>query len=714
MKTHALARIALLSLSVGLGSFLGCAASTRPGQNARSQAGLTTAASRPRSAFARRWGEMTPAQRVEWTRRRYVKHEHRVPMRDGVCLFTSVYVPRDASPDKTYPILLRRTPYSCAPYGPDAYDANPGPAGTHYLESGYIFVTQDVRGRFMSEGLFEDMRPQLEPAGAHPAGAPGAPGALPPPTPIDESTDARDTIDWLVGNIRGASGRVGMWGISYPGFYASAGMINAHPALVAVAPMAPIGDWFFDDFFHHGAFFLPHNFNFFTGFGKARPLLTSAWGPRFEHGTPDGYQFFLDLGPLSNVNDQRYKGTIAYWNTIVDHPNYDEFWRARNILPRLRNIAPAVLTVGGWHDAEDLYGSLHTYQSAERQNPGVWNGLVMGPWFHGGWHRSAGDRLGNVSFGGEWSHFYQDHIEFPFFEHHLKGKPAPGLPEAYVFETGGNAWRKFDRWPPTRGAEAKTLRLGPGGALSFDAPDDAASSSPAYDEWTCDPGKPVPFIDEINIGMTRTYMTDDQRFASRRPDVMVYQTEPLDDDLTLAGPLLADLWVSTSPEGGGPADSDWIVKVIDVFPSSAKDTEHMRAGVRMGGYQMMVRSEVIRGRFRDSYEKPEPFEPGRPTRVRLPLQDVLHTFQKGHRVMVHVQSTWFPLVDRNPHKWVDNIFKASESDFVRATQRVFHDAEHASGLQVTVLSRESLDAAACPEAEGYRFAKPKDETKKDE
>lgn len=707
---------------------------------------------RVETPFETRWKAMSRDERVAWMKKNYVKRECRVPMRDGVYLFANVYTPRGASASKTYPILLRRTPYSCAPYGDDKFSDNPGPAGTHYLESGYIFVNSDVRGRNMSEGLFEDMRPHDEgkgPVARAPApGTPGAPGAssdqgfavrtvsingaLPPPTRVDESSDTWDTVEWLVQNLPGNNGRVGMWGISYPGFYCSAGMIDAHPALVAVSPQAPIGDWYFDDFFHHGAFFLPHNFNFFSGFGKARPLLTPGGGnpaDRLEHGTPDGYQFFLDLGPLTNVNDKYYKHTIPFWDEICDRPNYDEFWQSHNILPRLRNISPNVMVVGGWFDAEDLYGAINTYQSANALNRQAGPGLtrdpgaapdavnttfVIGPWFHGGWHRSEGDFLGNVSFDCETSLFYQDLIEFPFFEHTLKGKSgsaAPKLPEAYVFETGANHWRKFDVWPPM-GMESRTLWFGANGALSFERAEGSAADA-AFDEYTTDPAKPAPYIEETAIGMTRQYMTDDQRFAARRPDVLSYQTDVLTEDLTIAGPMLADLWASIALANGvsGGADSDFIVKLIDVFPKDTKDNSHTRVGVRMGNYHMLVRSETFRGRFRNSYERPEPFAQNETTRVGVPLQDVLHTFEKGHRIMIQVQSAWFPLIDRNPQKWVDNIFKAKAEDFTKATQRIHRSGDTWSGVKVSVLSKAALDAAACPEAEAYEL-RPKAEAAK--
>jgi hypothetical protein len=599
---------------------------------------------------------------AKYVRTHFVKQEQRIAMRDGVRLCTVIYSPRDTS--QPYPILLNRTPYSVGPYGPDEYRRTLGP-NSHFVKGGYIFVYQDVRGCYMSEGKFEDMRPHLSTRNGS--------------RDIDESSDTYDTIDWLVKNIPNNNGRVGLWGISYPGFYAAAGMIDAHPALKAVSPQAPIADWWYDDFHHHGALFLPHAFNFMANFGQARPELTAKRPYSFPHGTPDGYQFFLDLGPLRNANERYFRDRISFWNRLVEHPNYDDFWKARNLLPHLKKVAPAVMTVGGWFDAEDLYGPLKIYRTVEKENPGIFNVLVMGPWHHGGWENSDGSRLGGISFGARTSHFYQNQIELPFFEHFLKGKGEHRLPEAYVFETGVNRWRQFDHWPPA-GVHLKSLHLHPGGRLSFDP---NKGEKEEADEFISDPSKPVPFSESITIGMTREYMTDDQRFAARRPDVLVYQTAPLEQEVTLAGPILADLWVSTSG-----TDSDWIVKVIDVFPADMKEPPGRTASRPLAGYQMMVRSEVIRGRFRNSHEKPEPFTPNEPARVVLELQDVLHTFPAGHRIMVQIQSTWFPLVDRNPQKFVPNIYLAGEGDFIKTTQRVWRSQKHPSQLKVGVLPPE--------------------------
>jgi putative CocE/NonD family hydrolase len=608
--------------------------------------------------FAAAQAAVAPAKPV---RELYVKQEQMIPMRDGVRLFTSIYVPKDAS--RKYPILLVRTPYSVGPYGKDQYRSTLGPSN-RFDASGYIFVYQDVRGCFLSEGQFEDMRPHID------LNLKTGPGD------IDESSDTYDTIDWLVKNIPNNNGRVGQWGISYPGFYTAAGMIDAHPALQAVSPQAPIADWFFDDFHHHGAFFLPHGFNFISQFSQPRPEPTTKSAKRFEHGTPDGYQFFLDLGPLKNANERYFRERLVLWNRMVDHPNYDAFWQARNLLPHLRKVPPAVLTVGGWFDAEDLYGPLKIYRQVKKDNPGIFNALVMGPWQHGGWNRTPGDRLGDIHFGAPTASFFQQHIEFPFFEHYLKSQGDLRLPEAYVFETGVNRWRQFDHWPP-KNLQKKTLYFQGKGRLTFDPPADEAD---VYDDYISDPAKPVPFSERIGIGMSVEYMTDDQRFAGRRPDVLVYQTDVLADDVTLAGPIQAELLVATSG-----TDADWVVKLIDVYPNDAKDYPNMRLGEHLGGYQMMVRSEVIRGRFRNSYDRPEPFVSDEPTRVPLELLDVLHTFKKGHRIMVQVQSTWFPLVDRNPQKYVANIYRADAADFIKATQRVYRSRNHPTRLEVGVL-----------------------------
>jgi putative CocE/NonD family hydrolase len=600
------------------------------------------------------------AQGLDYVKAHYTKYEYQIPMRDGVKLFTAIYVPKDDS--QKYPILLTRTPYTVRPYGVDRYRTDLGPS-PQYGKEGYVFVYQDVRGRWMSEGEFENMRPHN----------PAKKG----PKDIDESTDTYDTIDWLVKHVS-CNGRVGITGISYPGFYTDAGMIDAHPALKAASPQAPVTDWFVgDDWHHNGALFLPHMFNFMANFGRPRPEPTVKAPPRFEHGTPDGYRFFLEMGPLGNADRNYFKGDVAFWNEAMKHGTYDDFWKARNIRQHLKGIKPAVLTVGGWFDAENLFGALETFKNIERNGPpAAGNHLVMGPWSHGGWSRGDGEKLGDVSFNAKTGVFYREQIELPFFEFHLKGKGELKHPKAWVFETGTNRWRRFDAWPP-RDAAAKELFFRADGRLSHDPPRE--SGKDAADEYLSDPARPVPYLEKVAIGMAAEYMTADQRSASRRPDVLVYQTDVLTQDVTIAGAIEADLRVSTTG-----TDADWIVKLIDVYPDDYPDPEPNPTGVKMGGYQQLVRGDVMRGKFRDSFENPEPFRPNEPTRVRFALQDVCHTFRPGHRIMVQVQSSWFPLVDRNPQTFVD-IYGARPEDFRKVTQRVYRSEELPSKVVVRVL-----------------------------
>lgn len=607
----------------------------------------------------------TEKQLRDYVLANYTKYEYRIPMRDGVRLFTAVYVPKDDS--KSYPILLNRTPYSVGPYGIDSYRGALGPSKA-FAEAGYVFVYQDVRGRWMSEGEFVNMRP-INPN----------PGTK----ETDESTDTYDTIDWLLKHVRGNNGKVGQWGISYPGFYTAAGMVNAHPALKASSPQAPVTDWFVgDDFHHNGALFLPHCFNFMANFGKPRPEPTSRsqYLP-FEHGTPDGYDFFLNMGPLANADKKYFKGEVAFWNEVMKHGSYDPYWKAKNLRPHLKNIKPAVMTVGGWFDAENLFGALECYKNTEKNSPDCpQNVLVMGPWVHGGWARGDGDSLGPVRFGAKTAEFYREKIEFPFFQKHLKGggwnKGEGGwnAPEAWVFETGTNVWRRYDAWPP-KGSEAVNLSLAGGGKLAQSPP----AAGGAHDEFVSDPAKPVPYFDRTSIGMEKEYMVGDQRFAARRPDVLVYQTEPLTEDFTIAGPIEVELHVSTTG-----TDADWVVKLIDVYPADAPDPDPNPLQIRMGSYQQLIRGEVFRGKFRNGYDKPEPFEPGKPARVKFAMPDTSHAFRAGHRVMVQVQSSWFPLADRNPQTFCD-IYAAKEEDFKKATHRVYHSADKPSGVTVRVV-----------------------------
>ena len=600
------------------------------------------------------------AQGLDVVKSTYTKYEYRIPMRDGKRLFTAVYVPKDQA--KTYPILLNRTPYSCKPYGVDQYRENLGPSQL-FGKAGYIFVYQDVRGRWMSEGEFVDMRPQLS--------------ANRGPQEFDESTDTWDTIDWLVKNVRNHNGKVGMAGISYPGFYTSAGMIDAHPALVACSPQAPIVDWFVgDDWHHNGALQLPHVFNFMAKNGHVRPEPTKKIDHKFDHETPDGYDFFLRLGALPNADSQYYKGDVPFWNEVMKHGNYDDFWKARNLRPHLKQIRPAVMTVGGWFDAENLFGALETYKQIESASPTTNNVLVMGPWVHGGWSGGDGEVLGHVSFNAKTAVFYREQIEFPFFEFHLKGEGKAIHPEAWVFETGTNVWRQYDSWPP-KNFSPKSFYLTSGGRLSSEPPKQTDPES-NYDEYPSDPAKPVPYLDKVTINMAPEYMTADQRHASRRPDVLVYQTDILENDTMVSGPIEVELHVSTSG-----TDSDWVVKLIDVYPNDYPDPKENPTGVKMGGYQQLIRGDVFRGKFRKSFEKPEPFVPNQPDKVKFTIPDICHVFRPGHRMMVQIQSTWFPLIDRNPQTFVD-IYTAKPSDFQKATQRVFRTTTMPSRITVRV------------------------------
>lgn len=533
-----------------------------------------------------------------------------------------------------------------------------------YGREKFIFAFQDVRGRNGSEGEFVHVRP-IKPSKPSKADA-------------DESTDAWDTIDWMVKYIPGNNGKVGLSGISYPGFYAACGAIDSHPALKAVSPQAPISDWFIgDDFHHNGTLYLPHGFNFLSNFEQKLEKPTRESAKPFDYETPNGYEFYLNLGPLSNADERYFKGKIAYWNELMAHPDYDDYWKARNLRPNLKNIKAAVLTVGGWYDAEDLFGALQVYKSIERQNPGIQNALVMGPWYHGGWHRDAGDKFGNINFRSKTSEYFQQNIELPFFKYHLKGIGKPVLAEATVFETGTAQWRRFSAWPPTN-AVLRMLYFRPGGRLTAQPPSEGTES---YDEYVSDPMKPVPYISNIAIGMTREHMIDDQRFAATRPDVLVYQTDVLEEDATIAGPVVASLNVTTTG-----TDSDFVVKLIDVYPGDYPNPNPNPTGVQMGGYQQLVRGEAMRGKFRNSYEKPEPFQVAKIAKVEWVMPDAFHTFRRGHRIMVQVQSSWFPLVDRNPQTFCD-IYHAKPEDFRAATQRVFRSGATQSGIKVNFLPR---------------------------
>lgn len=610
---------------------------------------------------------------AQYIKANYTKREISIPVRDGVKLFTAIYEPKDRS--QKYPILLNRTPYTVAPYGPENFRTQLGPNAL-FAREGYIFVYQDVRGRWMSEGEFVDVRPDIDNV---------------KPTDIDESTDTYDTIEWLLKNVENNNGKVGTYGISYPGFYTSAGSIDSHPALKACSPQAPVSDWFHgDDMHHNGALFLAQNFAFFTGFGQPRPSPTSSGSymkPWNGRQTQDGYDFFLSLGGLKEVADQYQAslGTrIKMWDEMMAHPNYDDWWKARNILPKLRNVKCATMTVGGWYDNEDLYGALRTYQHIERQNPGTYNVLVVGPWDHGGWSRADGDWLGTANFTEKSGDHYRRNIEIPFFNYHLKGAGnIDAIKEVNVFDTGSDEWRSFTAYEPDNGTDT-ALYLTSGGGLSFNMP-----SAAGNDEYVSDPMNPVPYTQKITRNYPRDYMTEDQRFASTRPDVLVYQTEPLTEDITVAGDIKPSLFISSSG-----TDSDFVVKLIDVhpddyrFPQGTTPPQNSAWTVfQPGGYQMLLRGEPMPARFRNSFERPEPLKPNAATKLAFVMPGVTHTFKKGHRIMVQIQSTWFPLVARNPQTYLTNYKLGTNADFRKATQRVYYGGRSASAIILPIMKK---------------------------
>jgi putative CocE/NonD family hydrolase len=607
----------------------------------------------------------TRAQSADQVKARYTKYEYMIPMRDGVKLFAAVYAPKDTS--QTYPFLLTRTPYSVAPYGVDNYRASLGPS-EQFEREGFIFVYEDARGRYMSEGEFQQVRPFVPDKKS--------------PRDVDESTDTYDTIEWLLKNVANHNGRVGMIGISQPGFHVAESIIDSHPALKAASPQAPTADYYMgDDVYHNGAFMLAANFGFYSSF-VPRAGEPSPPKPRisFDPGTPDAYDFLLHVGPLADVNRKLFGGDAAYFQEIVDHTNYDDFWQRRSLAKFMNNVHCAILNVGGWYDAEDPVGPLRIYRSVEQKNPGTVNELVMGPWSHGGWARGDGDKLGNVSFGVKTAEFFRERIQFPFFMRYLKDKPAD-LPEAYMFLTGINEWRPHTEWPPKQ-VQPVTLYLGANNRLSRDAPTEEGRNY--FDEYVSDPNRPVPFVGYIVGGMTGDYTTEDQRFASQRSDVLTYETAPLEDDLVVAGPVKINLHVSTTG-----TDSDFVVKLVDVYPGSyptprAPENQPVpQNAVRMGGYQQLIRGEPFRAKFRNSFEKPEALIPNQPAEISYELPDVYHAFRRGHRIMVQVQSSWFPLVDRNPQKFMD-IPKATAADFQKATERVYRSRSLGSSITVLV------------------------------
>lgn len=594
---------------------------------------------------------------AEYIKASYTKYEYEIEVRDGAKLFTAVYAPKDEG--KTYPIILLRTPYSVGPYGVDRYRSSLGPS-EKFAREGYIFAYQDVRGRYMSEGTWIEMTPHIVDKNS--------------PKDIDESTDTYDTVDWLVKNIPNNNGNVGMWGISYPGFYAAAGMIDSHRALKVVSPQAPVADLYLgDDCYHNGAFFLAANFGFFTSFVEHKAPAPPKPSLRFDYKTKDAYDFYLNMGPLSQANEKYFHGENPYWDDMIKHDTYDDYWKARGLTPHLKKVSKAVITVGGWYDAEDPIGPLLVYNSIEENNKGVSNHLVMGPWDHGGWRGNDGDRLGNVRFNAKTSKYYNEEILYPFFDYHLNGEGDGKFPKAWIFETGTNQWRTYDTWPP-KTAEARSLYLHEDGKLSFDPP-----TTKGFDHYTSDPAKPVPFIDHVAKGVPRSYIVGDQRFASKRPDVLVYQSDILTEDISIVGPITPNLFVSTSG-----TDSDFVVKLIDVYPNDYPPLEDNPSGVPMGGYQQLVKGEPIRAKFRNSLEVPEPMIPGQITHLTFDTPDISHVFRRGHRIMVQIQSSWFPLVDRNPQTFVI-IPEAKEDDFQRAEQRLYRGGEHATSIDVLVV-----------------------------
>lgn len=598
-----------------------------------------------------------------WFVNNYYKKEVYIPMRDGVKLFTSLYIPKDTSDQ--HPFLMTRTPYSCAPYGEDNFLPVWRSYRMNYAKDKIIIVTQDVRGKFMSEGQFVDVRPfKKDKKGKE----------------TDEASDTYDTIDWLINNIKHNNKKVGVFGISYPGFYSTEAALSGHPSLVAVSPQAPVTDWFMGDDFHHkGAFFVMDGFSFYPTFGAPRPKPTTQWTPGFMFHSDDNYDVYLRTGALKNFS-ALLGDTIAFWKDLYQHPNYDEWWQERNARVGLYNVKPAMLWVGGLFDAEDLFGAWNAYKACEKQSPSTNSKIVMGPWYHGQWASNDGNFLGNVRFGSNTSEYYQTSMEVPFFEHYLLGKADPKLPEANIFFTGENTWKTFDTWPPANSKE-QPLYLRADGKLSLS---EKPASNEGFDSYISDPAHPVPYTQDIHFRRTREYMDDDQRFASRRTDVLTFETAALSEDLTLAGPVFADLKVAIST-----TDADFVVKLIDVFPDDFRYVDSMKGNEKdypMGGYQMLVRAEIMRGKFRNSFEKPEPFIPGKITAVKWELPDVAHTFLKGHKLMIQIQSSWFPLADRNPQKFTD-IYKASDNDFQKAEIKIYHDASNASSIILPIIKQ---------------------------
>ena len=590
----------------------------------------------------------------------YDKSEVMIAMRDGVKLFTAIYSPKDRSKD--YPILFYRTPYSIEPYGEEHRPAEKLAPALEMLEEGYIFVLQDIRGTYKSEGEFEVIRAIRE--------------DRKDPLAIDESTDNYDSIEWLINNVEGHNGRVGQWGISYSGWTTLQGMIEPHPALKASSPQASPSDMFIgDDWHHNGAFRLTYAFAWMNHTAQERDTPTAKGPEPFDYGTSWGYEFFLNAGPTSELNQKYFKGQVPAWEDFINHPNYDEFWQRRNALQYLGNIKHPVLNVAGWFDAEDFYGPISIYQEIEKRNPDNQSTFVSGPWRHGGWVRDDGSCLGDIQFGAKTSEYYQKHIVSPFFRYHLKGEGEWNPKEAIVFETGGNRWHRFDQWPPANN-KTKNLYFQADGKLSFDRP---KAQKSAADDYISDPNKPVPFTSDFTAGWPgHTWMIEDQRSTSARTDVLVYQTEVLEEDITIAGPILVNLFASTSG-----TDADFFVKLVDVFPGDTPDPDPNPTGARMGGYQMLVGVETMRAKYRDDYSNPEPMTPNEVTPISFNIWDKFHTFKRGHRIMVQVHSSWFPAYDRNPQQFMD-IYHATKNDYNKATQKIYRSAKTPSHLVLPI------------------------------
>jgi putative CocE/NonD family hydrolase len=588
----------------------------------------------------------------------FTKQEVYIRMRDGVRLFTSIYTPRDTT--QAWPILMERTPYSVAPYGPDMYAASLGP-NPSLMREGYIFVYQDVRGRYKSEGTFREMTPH----------SPSKKDS----SETDESSDTWDTIEWLSTHVKPYNGRVGLYGISYPGFYATASLPGAHPAIRAVSPQAPVTDEFIgDDANHKGAFYLLDNFDFMNYFDAHRDGPVEEYsGSVIDLDIKDAYAFFLKLGPLSNSNSPKYFNHRAQtWNEYLQHDTYDEYWRSRNIRNHLHDIRPATLVVGGWFDAEDLFGALETYRTIEQKNPGGNNQLVMGPWTHGAWANDRWTKFASHDLKQDVNPYYRDSLETPFFNFWLKDKGEAPSAEATIFETGSNRWMRQGQWPPA-GTKPTSLYLTEKGSLQ-----NAAAGKGQFRSYTSDPANPVPYTGVVKGERNNEYMAEDQRFLNGRKDVLTFQTGPLAEDLHVAGPIMADIFLSTTG-----TDVDIVVKLIDVFPDTASDASIDPGNFKMAGMQRLVRAEPFRGKFRKSFEKPEPFVPGKVEEIKYELPDVAHLFKKGHRVMVQVQSSWFPLVDRNPQTFV-RIPDAKPEDFRKAEIRIYTGGKSASRLILPV------------------------------